>query len=127
MNVPMRHDARAVFVDQVQEGFKSSVCKVGVIAQSERGGVSEQDIESLCTPEPEKELAHPFVHLALGVLMRTAVIAHAAAEAKDTNAFVNVYLVLNADAALRGLFFILAVVITMDLEDGRMGKAGEKG
>ena len=89
--------------------------------------MGEQDVKTLCEPEAEKELAHPFVHLALGVLMRTAVIAHAAAEAEDTNTFVNVDLVLDTDAALRGLFFILAVVIAMDIEDGRVSKACEKG
>ena len=127
VDMAVRHDAWVVFIDQLEEGFKAFVRQICIIAQPEGRRMGQQDVKALCAPKPEKELAYPFPHLAFGVLMRTTIIAHAAAKAKDTNAFVNIDLVLDADTALRGLFFIFTVVIAVNIENGGVGKACEKG
>ena len=67
-------------------------------------------------------------HFIFRILVRLiAPIAHAAAQADDAHAVMDIELILDADAALRRLLLIVHIVIAVNIEDGRVRKAGQEG
>ena len=58
--------------------------------------------------------------------MRPRLIAHGAAEPKDTDAFMDINLVFNASASFRRDFFVFSVMVSMYVQYRYGGKSYQK-
>ena len=63
MNVSVAHVLRMIFIHHVKERRKARVRAVFVVAQIERGGMSQQDVDAAAPPELEAQTVDPHAHL----------------------------------------------------------------
>jgi len=127
MHMSVNEQFRMVFVDQPVEHIESGMRQIGVVAELIGGGMGQQNIEAAIPPELEAQFFDALAHLAFGVHVRPLAVAHAAAKAENAQTVVLVNRILDADAALGRILRVSAVVVAVDVEDGRSGKAGEEG
>lgn len=69
VHVAVRHQGGLILVDDVQEGFKTSVRKIGIVAQLIRRRMRQQNIDAFGAPESKAQSVQAALHLAFGVLM----------------------------------------------------------
>ena len=126
VNMSVTHVLRVILVHYVEESGKARMRQILVVAQIQRGRMRQQDVDAAASPELKAQTADPRTHLLFGILVDAVIIAHGAAQPEDTDAFVSVYGIFDTDAALRRCGGVPVVVVAVDIQNRRGGKAGEK-
>lgn len=101
VNMSVTHVLWVILVHYVEESGKARMRQILVVAQIQRGRMRQQDVDAAASPELKAQTADPRTHLLFGILVDAFIIAHGAAQSEDTDAFVSVYGIFDADAALR--------------------------
>ena len=115
-------------VHQAQEGLKALVRQILHVPHPPCRRVGQQDVEALVFTQLPPQPAGPTGHLALGVHMGLiGAVAHAAPQPQHPHAVDHNDVIFRADAALRGLFFVAVVMVAVDIQYRRVGKAGQEG
>ena len=107
---------RLVSVNQLDETFKSPVCKVSCITVSCSGCVRQHNIDASRFSYLSFQFFYTTVHLSLTVLIWSAAINRTASKSENSKVFINKELIFNAVAPLGRKVFIRAIVISVNIQ-----------
>ena len=88
--------------------------------------MGQQNVKAPVAYEREAQLADTGIHFALCILIGAIFVAHGAAETENAHTAKIIDSILDADAAFRRVRVIFGIMIAMDVQYGRFGKAGQK-
>ncbi len=113
-------------VHQLQKVAEALMDRVVQIAVAPGRGVGQDDVNALGPAELPPDAAITPTHLALGILVGSAVIERTSPEAQDPEAVDADKISVNTIAALRRETVIAAVVIAVDIKQRRMPHCDKK-
>ena len=125
MDVAVHKIGRVVLVQQLTQCFKSHMCRIITVAKALHWSVCDDNVNTAGTPKVVAELTDAPAHLLFGVLVRTGMVFTAAAKSENAHTVVDDELVIDAVTTLRRTFFVVSVVIAMDIQQ-RAARHGDK-
>jgi len=105
-----------VSVHQVGVTSEATVDMVSSVSSPCRRGVRQHDVHTSCSTDLTAQSSDASLHLCFAVLVRTAIVQHAAAQPKDAHALADDELILDTITSFRRSFCIRTVVVTMNIE-----------
>ena len=115
-----------IFIQQLQQGLKAPMGPVQPIPHAVGRRMGDHNIHTTRPPERKAQAADAAAHLSFGVLIRTGMIAAAAAQAQNTKAIILHDPVIDAVAALRGMVQVGGIVVAGDIQHRAAGHGDQK-
>ena len=124
----VQHDRGTPAVQQGTEAFEAPVGDVVLVPEAADRRMRQQDIEPAGRPKAPAELPDPGGHFFFRIHMDgVRTVAQGTAQAEDPDAFDPHNLPVGAQAAFGRLAVVPVVVVAVDINDRRVGEAGDKG
>lgn len=126
VHMPMDQIRRFPLIQQRIERSKAPVRIIFSVSAASGRRMGQHNVHPLHPVQSPSPPPDPAAHLSLRILVGTAVIAHASAQAQYPQAAHFYHLILYAPASFRGILFIIPVMVPMHIQQWRMTHGHQK-
>ena len=126
MNMSVQKEARVVFLHQFIKNPESLMREITTVIELIGRGVSEKNVKAPAPLEFPPEFSHPRGHFPVRILIFSRTIAHRTAKSEDSNSVVYINIIIYADTAFRRNRVVDGIMVSVDVQNRRMSKCGEK-
>ena len=127
MHMAVDHVLGFVFVHKVDKCGKPLMRNVLRVSEPLGGRVGQENVNASASEHPETERADAVSHFRLCILVDSRLVAVGAAEPENAKPLIAEDLVLDADAAFRGRFYIAVIMVSVNIQHRNLCKGREKG
>ena len=110
---------RPVFFNQIQKCLEALMGQIAAVIELVGGSVGDQYIESAPPEQLKSQPGDPLPHFFFRILMSSVAVAHGPSQTKDTDAFIDKDLVIDAGTALRRYLLVFVIVVAVYIENRR--------
>ena len=126
--MPVDHHGGTPGIQQGTETLEAPVRHILLVPEAADRRVGEQDIKTAGVPQHPPVRSDAGGHFLFGIHMGPVrPVADRSAEAENPDAFDLDYRAFRTQAAFRGFLLITVIMITVHIDDRRVGKTGQEG